>query len=139
VVKIIRYFTVKMIKFPECLIIVVFLFLSGCADDQPVKGTYPRTGIASWYDPSLTSPELFKKWGVTCAMRKTDYGKYYRVCNLANNKCVFVRHNDFGPSAGMYRKGRIIDLSKPAFRKIADLNHGLIQVSVSPVYEADVD
>jgi len=115
------------------------VLLAGCADDQPVKGSYPKTGLASWYDPSLSSPELFKKLGVTCAMRKTDYGKYYRVCNLDNNKCVFVRHNDFGPSAGMYKKSRIIDLSKSAFRKIAELDHGLIQVSVSQVYEASVD
>lgn len=118
---------------------ICLVLLAGCADDQPVKGPYPKTGLASWYDPSLTSPELFKKWGVTCAMRKTDYGKYYRVCNLANNKCVFVRHNDFGPSAGMYRKRRIIDLSKSAFRRIAELDCGLIQVSVSPVYEVAVD
>ena len=115
------------------------VMLAGCADDQPVKGPYPKAGVASWYDPSLSSPELFKKWGVTCAMRKADYGKYYRVCNLANDKCVFVRHNDFGPSAGMYRRKRIIDLSKAAFRKIADLDQGLIQVSLSSVYEASVD
>ena len=115
------------------------MLLAGCADDQPVRGAYPKTGLASWYDPSLSFSGLFKKFGVTCAMRKTDYGKYYRVCNLANNKCVFVRHNDFGPSSGMYRKRRIIDLSQSAFRKIAALDHGLIQVSVSQVYEASVD
>lgn len=129
-----------MIKLTACLITgIILFFASGCVDDQPVRGPYPKTGIASWYDPSLTSPELFKKWGVTCAMRKTDYGKYYRVCNLDNNKCVFVRHNDFGPSGGMYRKNRIIDLSKSAFRKIADLDHGLIRVSVTPVFQAQVD
>ncbi|PIQ88188.1 MAG: hypothetical protein COV73_00150, partial [Candidatus Omnitrophica bacterium CG11_big_fil_rev_8_21_14_0_20_43_6] len=100
----------KYIFWGICLVI-----LAGCADDLPVKGPYPKVGIASWYDPSLTSPELFKPWGVTSAMRKTDYGKYYQVCNLDNNQCVFVRHNDFGPSAAMYRQGRIIDLSKSAF------------------------
>jgi rare lipoprotein A len=118
---------------------ISLLLLAGCVNDQPVKGPYPKAGLASWYDPSFSSPELFKKSGVTCAMRKTDYGKYYRVCNLANNKCVFVRHNDFGPSAGMYRKRRVIDLSKSAFRKIADLDQGLIQVSLSQVYAASVD
>lgn len=129
-----------MKSFKELIFIgTCLVLLAGCADDRPVKGPYPETGLASWYNPSLSSPELFKKWGITCAMRRIDYGKYYRVCNLANNKCVFVRHNDFGPSAGMYRKGRIIDLSKSAFRKIADLDHGLIQVSVSQVYEASVD
>lgn len=121
-------------------IILLFLLLfAGCDSNQPVKGPYPRMGLASWYDPSLTSPELFKKRGVTCAMRRTDYGKYYQVCNLANNKCVFVRHNDFGPALGMYRKGRIIDLSKSAFRLIADLDLGLVEVSVTPVYEASID
>ena len=118
---------------------IFLLFLAGCSPDLPITGPYPKTGLASWYDPSLSSPELFKKWGVTCALRKADYGKYYRVCNLANNKCVFVRHNDFGPSVGMYRKGRIIDLSKSAFRKIADLDYGLIQVAISEVYNAKVD
>lgn len=129
-----------MTSFKSCIFIgICLVFMAGCAEDRPVKGVYPKTGLASWYDPSLSSPELFKNWGITCAMRKTDYGKYYRVCNLANNKCVFVRHNDFGPSASMYRNKRIIDLSKAAFRKIADLDHGVIEVSVSQVYEASVD
>jgi rare lipoprotein A len=118
---------------------IILSFLSGCADNQPLKGPYPKQGVASWYDPSITSPELFKKYGVTCAMRKTDYGKFYQVCNLANNKCVFVRHNDFGPAQSLYRQGRIIDLSKSAFRMIADLDLGLISVSVTPVYEVSVD
>ena len=129
-----------MIKLIESFSLgLIFILLAGCVDDRPVKGPYPITGTASWYDPSLSSPELFKKWGVTCALRKIDYGKYYRVCNLANNKCVFVRHNDFGPSAGMYRRKRIIDLSRAAFSKIANLDQGLIQVSVSQVYAAPVD
>ncbi len=118
---------------------LILICSSGCDNQQAVKGPYPKEGVASWYDPSATSPKLFKTWGVTCAMRRTDYGKYYQVCNLANNKCVFVRHNDFGPSWRMYRKGRIIDLSKSAFRKIADLELGLIKVSVIPVYEANPD
>ncbi|MCX5694788.1 MAG: septal ring lytic transglycosylase RlpA family protein [Candidatus Omnitrophica bacterium] len=122
-----------------CFAAMFLFFLAGCVDDSVVKGPYPKIGLASWYDPNLSSPELFKKHGVTCAMRKIDYGKYYRVCNLVNNKCVFVRHNDFGPSASMYKKGRIIDLSRAAFGSIADLGYGLIQVSVEEVYEADVD
>jgi rare lipoprotein A len=129
-----------MRKVVGCFLIgMLFLLISGCADNQPVKGPYPKQGLASWYDPSATAPKLFKKYGVTCAMRKADYGKYYQVCNLANNKCVFVRHNDFGPAQSLYRQGRIIDLSKSAFRMIADLDLGLISVSVTPVYEASVD
>jgi len=121
------------------LIVFCFSILISCAPDQPVKGPYPKEGLASWYDPSSSVPGLFKKWGITCAMRKTDYGKYYRVCNLANNKCIFVRHNDFGPSNIMYARGRIIDLSKAAFRRIANLDHGVIHVTVSQVYDASPD
>ena len=120
-------------------VFLCFIVLISCASDQPVKGLYPKEGIASWYDPSNLAPDLFKKLGMTCAMRKLDYGKYYRVCNLANNKCIFVRHNDFGPSRIMYARGRVIDLSKSAFRRIANLDHGLIRVTISPVYSANPD
>ena len=48
------------------------------------------------------------------------------VTNLANNKSVMVRINDRGP----YVRGRIIDLSKSMFKKIADPKVGVIDVSV---------
>ena len=68
-------------------------------------------------------------------MRKIDFGKHYKVCNIANNKYVIVRHNDFGPSKRSYNKGRIIDLSRRAFLQIADLKDGIINVTVEEVSE----
>ena len=98
-----------------CFIFFSFLFF-GCGDKQPVVGPYPTGGKASWYTASRTaSGERFNRWDLTCAMRKLDFGKSYLVCNIANNKCVVARHNDFGPSKKMYRRGRIIDLSRFAF------------------------
>jgi rare lipoprotein A len=116
-------------------LIILFLVLFGCAqDNEPVVGPYPRYGKASWYTArSTSSGEKFNRFGFSCAMRKFDFGKYYRVCNIKNNKCVVVRHNDFGPAKRMYLRGRIIDLSKAAFSRIADLKKGVIQVTVNEI------
>jgi len=113
-------------------IIALFLFAAcGCRDDRPVAGEYPKKGEASWYSSRVTSSgERFDKNGLTCALRRNDFGGYYKVCNTENNKCVTVRHNDFGPSIGMYSRGRIIDLSRQAFSQIAELGDGLARVTV---------
>ena len=103
----------------------------GCADNRPVSGVYPREGLASWYHSRQTSSgESFSSAGLTCAMRLKDFGGCYRVCNKSNGKCVIVRHNDFGPVARLYKKGRIIDLTKFAFAQIADSNEGLVSITL---------
>ena len=115
---------------------MALLFLGGCADNHPAIGPYPKTGMASWYsDKIATTGEKSNGNYLTCAMRKTDFGKHYQVCNIANNKCVIVRHNDFGPSKFSYDKGRIIDLSSSAFSRIAELKEGVINVTVEEVSE----
>ncbi len=108
-------------------IITAFFILIGCQDNPPVLGPYPTQGLASWYAVENKSG----KDALICAMRKLDFGKYYRVCNAKSAKCVIVRHNDFGPSKKMYLRGRIIDLSREAFSQIAELQDGVIQVTVN--------
>ncbi len=113
---------------------ICFILICGCANNEPVRWPYPQQGLASWYSAKLTaSGERFDGNALTCAMRKTDFGKYYKVCNLTNNKCVIVRHNNFGPSYRKFSEGRIIDLSKAAFSNIADLKEGVIKVTVVEV------
>ena len=115
---------------------MALLFLGGCADNRPVTGAYPKTGMASWYSDKITTTgEKSNGNYLTCAMRKIDFGKHYKVCNIANNKYVVVRHNDFGPSKRSYDKGRIIDLSRSAFLRIADLKDGIINVTVEEISE----
>lgn len=117
------------------LLLIYLILLSGCQDNRPVAGDYPAVGLATWYNPRLTaSGERYKKGQFTSAMRKRGFGKYYLVCNLENNKCVEVRHNDFGPAAYLFRRGRIIDLSRNAFSKIADERKGVIRVRIGEVY-----
>ncbi|MDD5583803.1 MAG: septal ring lytic transglycosylase RlpA family protein [Candidatus Omnitrophica bacterium] len=100
----------------------------------PLPGNYPAYGLASWYQAEKTaSGESFDESSFTCAMRRRDYGKYYRVCSLDNGKCVVVRHNDFGPAKRYYNEARIIDLSKAAFSRLEDLETGVIRVTVAEV------
>ena len=89
------------------------------------KGTYMKLGSASkgqgtWYA---------WKGGLFAASATLPKGSFAKVSNLANGKSVMVQINDYGPQG----KGRIIDLDKIAFAKIASLNAGVIGVKVEPV------
>lgn len=124
-----------------CLFILL-CWISFCSrdDNSPVKGPYPSRGLATWYNPKHTaSGEMYRKDDLTCAMRTRDFGKYYLVCNTDNHECVAVRHNDFGPAHYLFREGRIIDLSRYAFSKIAPIKEGVIPVRIGEIYSAQTD
>ena len=79
-----------------------------------------QSGSATWYENGSD---------LTCASLDFAQGKYLRVTNRANGKSVIVQVNDSGP----YGKGRVIDLNKPAFKKIAGLGEGVINVKVEEI------
>lgn len=90
-----------------------------------VQGTYVKTGKAqkgqgTWYA---------YQGGMYAASLSIPRGGYAKVTNTANGKSVIVQINDSGP----YGKGRIIDLDKVAFQKIAALGAGVIGVKVEEV------
>jgi len=90
-----------------------------------VKGTYMELGKAAkgqgtWYA---------WKGGLFAASTSIPRGGYAKVTNTANGKSVVVQINDYGPQG----KGRIIDLDKVAFQKIAALGAGVIGVKVEQV------
>jgi uncharacterized protein YabE (DUF348 family) len=89
------------------------------------QGTYIKTGNArkgqgTWYA---------WKGGLFAASTTLAKGTYAKVTNTANGKSVIVQINDYGPQG----KGRIIDLDKVAFEKIASLGAGVIGVKVEEV------
>lgn len=63
---------------------------------------------------------------LTAAHRTLPFGTRVRVTNLKNSKSVVVRINDRGP----FVKGRIIDLSYEAARRIGLLAMGVAKVSL---------
>jgi rare lipoprotein A len=75
-------------------------------------------GEASYYTVASTTPltasgDRMDDTLYTCAMREGDFGGYYLVV-AENGRSVVCKLNDRGP----YIKGRIIDLSKAAMRKL---------------------
>ena len=95
------------------------------------------TGVASWYsvdDPGIqpltASGEPFDDTQLTCASWSLPFGARLHVTNLETGQQVVVRVNDRGPARRLVAEGRVIDLSKAAFRQIASLEHGLVPVRV---------
>ncbi len=94
-------------------------------DEKTVVGTKvtvvkKHTGGASWYAHTGT---------LSAANPWLPFGSYVRVTNTANGKSVIVKINDRGPFGG----GRIIDLDKVAFAKIADLGTGVVNVLMEEI------
>jgi rare lipoprotein A len=92
---------------------------------------YTATGKASYYSPKLhgrstASGEPYNKGKLTAAHKKLPFGARVEVTNLSNGKTVVVRINDRGP----FVKGRIIDLSGAAFKRIASLKAGVVDVKI---------
>lgn len=79
-----------------------------------------HTGGCSWYAHTGT---------LSAANPWMPIGSYARVTNTANGKSVIVRINDRGP----FVAGRIIDLDKVAFEKIASLGTGVINVKMEEI------
>lgn len=112
---------------------IVLLAIAVCNADE---------GQASWYSYQscvregtsgvfTATGERFNEMDFTCAMpSRKMFGKMVKVTNLENGKSIVVRCNDYGPAKRLVKKGRIIDLSKGAFAKIASLKRGLIRVRV---------
>lgn len=96
-----------------------------------------KMGMASWYseqDPGINkytaNMEIFDDSGLTAAMWDVPFNQMVKVTNLDNGKSVTVRVNDRGPHRKLVRQGRLIDLSKGAFAKIANLRKGLINIQL---------
>lgn len=94
-------------------------------------------GRASWYsrtDPGINrhtaNMEIFDDRDMTCAMWNVPFNQKLRVTNLANGKSVIVRVNDRGPHKRYVRKGRVIDLTKAAFKRLSGSQKGLIRVQI---------
>jgi uncharacterized protein YabE (DUF348 family) len=79
-----------------------------------------HTGAASWY-----------AWTGTMAAANPwlPKGSYVKVTNTENGKSVIVVINDRGP----FVPGRIIDLDKVAFSKIASVGAGVINVKMEEI------
>lgn len=93
-------------------------------------------GLASYYGRELhghrtASGERYDMHAMTAAHPTLKFGTWVEVTNLKNHRKVKVRINDRGP----YTKGRIIDLSYAAAKKIGMVSQGVVKVRVSVLQE----
>lgn len=112
-----------------------FCILTGCSTVQSGAGGnwigFTESGKASYYadkhqNRKTASGELYKHDLKTAAHKRLPFGSNVKVTNIKNGKSVIVKINDRGP----FVKGRIIDLSKSAFRTIGNTSSGLINVKI---------
>ncbi|HEU4732269.1 MAG TPA: septal ring lytic transglycosylase RlpA family protein [Kofleriaceae bacterium] len=75
------------------------------------------------------SGERFDKRQLTAAHRTLPFGTRVRVTNTRNGRSVEVRINDRGP----YGRGRIIDVSEAAARRLGMIDAGVVPVIVEVV------
>ena len=111
--------------------VALLLTLGACATphrwpavEEPGPGTR-QEGIASWYGPgyhgkTTASGERFDQDALTAAHPSWSFGTRVKVTFLATGKSVVVRVNDRFPGT----KGRIIDLSREAARRIGLIGPG---------------
>lgn len=93
------------------------------------------TGIASFYSVNLdgtltTNGERYRNKKYTAACNVFELNTLVRVTNLQNGKSVVVRIND-RMHPNMLKKGRVIDLSLAAAKKIHIKSNGVGIVKVS--------
>lgn len=91
-----------------------------------------QTGSASYYAGNLhgrptSNGKIYHRDSLTCAHRTYPFGTLLNVKNLRNNKEVIVKVTDRGP----FVKGRIIDVSYAAAKKLEFIGHGVARVEVS--------
>ena len=124
------------------LLIAALLLAVGCGGKKRVKLPPPipaqlgwtQQGIASWYGRPYhgritSNGERYDMNKISAAHKRLPFDTWVRVRNLNNKKTVDVRINDRGP----FVKGRIIDLSRAAAKKIEMIGPGTARVRIEVV------
>ena len=107
-------------------LIIFTLFLFSC------RTAVRDTGKASYYGNEFdgrrtASGEIFRQNRLTAAHKTLPFGTKLKVKNLTNGKTVKVKVNDRGP----FVKGRMLDLSSKAAKKLGMLKQGVADVEIS--------
>jgi rare lipoprotein A len=94
------------------------------------KARFSSSGMASYYGSESGSRtatgERFNPYALTAAHRTLPFGTKIRVTNLWNGRSVILRINDRGP----FIRGRIIDVSYGAARKLGMIGSGVASVKI---------
>ncbi|MEJ8804350.1 septal ring lytic transglycosylase RlpA family protein [Pontibacter sp. H249] len=122
----------KNLKYSFILTILV-VTVSSCASSSANFGQrgYTEEGKASYYSRKLqgrkmANGEPYRRGKLTAAHKTLPFGTKVKVTNLQTKQTVKVKITDRGP----YVKGRIIDLSEAAAKKIGSEKAGVVPVKM---------
>ena len=103
-----------------------------------VKHKKLMIGISSYYADDFhgkltANGEVYDMYGLTAAHKTLPINTIVRVTNLDNEKSIILRINDRGP----YIKGRILDCSYGAAKKLGFLTNGTTKVRIEVIEWGD--
>jgi rare lipoprotein A len=116
------------------VVLVLALGVLSACTVLPVGWTGRQSGLASWYGPGLygrrtASGTVHTGAALTAAHRSLPFGTRVRVTNLNNGRTVVVVVDDRGP----FVRGRVIDLSLAAARRLGMVRDGVVPVRLEVV------
>jgi rare lipoprotein A len=116
------------------VVLVLALGIAPACTVLPVGWTGRQGGPASWYGPGFhgrrtASGTVHTGAALTAAHRSLPFGTRVRVTNLANGRTVVVVIDDRGP----FVRGRVIDLSAAAARRLGMIRAGVVPVRLEVV------
>jgi len=102
------------------------------ATPEPVSKGWTQKGEASWYGKKYhgrdtASGERYDMHKMTAAHQTLPFHTVVRVKNLDNGREIKVRITDRGP----FVKGRILDLSYGAAKKLHMVEKGVVPVKIT--------
>ena len=96
------------------------------------RGTqYDIIGTASWYGGKFhgrrtANGEVYNMNQLTAAHPTLPFNTWVEITNLRNGRTITLRINDRGP----FIKGRVIDVSRRAAKKLGFINDGVARVGI---------
>ena len=143
-------------------VLIFLIILSGCSNSPryrtgPVKSSGKKSistpslktksnvehrkvmkGVSSFYAEDFhgkltANGEVYDMYGLTAAHKTLPLNTIVRVTNLVNNKSLILRINDRGP----YIKGRILDCSYGAAKKLDFIVQGTTDVKIEVIEWGD--
>jgi rare lipoprotein A len=117
---------ITILGFPGCTTLDTSRSSVAFYEPKPRSVEYGKASYygGRWIGRLTANGEHYHRGDCTAAHKKLPFNTMVRVTNLKNGKSVIVRINNRGP----YAKGRILDLSIVAARKIDMMDAGIIPV-----------
>jgi rare lipoprotein A len=121
-------------RYRSWFFLLLLLTAAGCAGSRPPL-RYPtpdvEVGFASFYAGRFqglrtASGERYDEKALTAAHRTLPFGTRVQITNLGNGRSVVVTINDRGP----FSRGRVIDVSRSAARRLDFVRDGTARVRV---------